>query len=1006
MGSLGISRLLVAGKLRPPSVPERLVSRPRVEGLIAAAIERYSVVFVIATAGAGKTTALVQAATLLDRPLAWVTVGEGDVAPGRLLEYVAAAISRHVPAADDIARLAMAAGVPHPEVAGLLVESAGDSRLLLILDEMDRIVGSSGSLAVVEALLRYAPDGVRVALASRRELPIDVGALQLAGRAGRIDEHDLALNEAEVTQALRLLDVDVDARAVLEATAGWVAGVMFEAWRSGDPDAAAGGLADPLHGYLARNLVGQLSDGEREMLLVTSVLRDVTAERARALGIRDARARLAALRERHLPATWALNPLAMRCHPRFREYLLEQFAEQGPEQVTATQRALGRVLDSEGHAEEAVESFLSAGALEEGAEVADRCIASIVERLDFELAERWLAAFADVRDLGSPGFVVAELGLCISTDDQDRGADLGDRLEAAGERDRLVRASPLIAAMLANCYGARGRAPAEARLLLEAAPASPVVDAVRYTLTLADDCLADADAVPPTWTGGPLDVGVLRAHYHRGELALLAEEPPVVWTLAVEPWRILALQALGQTGRALELFERSHSGKQGSWMAGVELMLDLGRFDEARTLLESAPTSHPPGRLDPFVPRAQILEAKIALREDRDTHTARRSLRRVLTDSRSASMPFLRDHADTWLGLAELLDGSDAEALDRLRRTVSRMTKSGLRLLLPAAAVYLAEAEWRAGEEEAADVAADAALAAAVFQGSNHILLQALTDFPSVVWRRADAEPSADSAWHRLARALRSPDGRRAALAGHGPVRIVEFGDPHLVVGDLEVRPRLSKAMSLLATLAAEHDHRVPRRRAIRDLFESGSDESTVAYLRLAVRAAREVVAPEAHIVLDQDNVRCEPAGALESESAQFEAVLAAAGRLGAAERLEALRQALAIFGRGNYLDGDNSPWASDRRHELVELAEAAMFDASSTAYELGEYREAERLIREGLARNPFRESGWRLLMRVSGATHDGDGVIDAYRGAERALAELGAEPSAATVALLSELRR
>ena len=44
--------------------------------------------------------------------------------------------------------------------------------------------------------------------------------------------------------------------------------------------------------------------------------------------------------------------------------------------------------------------------------------------------------------------------------------------------------------------------------------------------------------------------------------------------------------------------------------------------------------------------------------------------------------------------------------------------------------------------------------------------------------------------------------------------------------------------------------------------------------------------------------------------------------------------------------------------------------------------------------------------MRLSGATHDGDGVIDAFRGAERAMAEIGAEPSGATVALLGELRR
>jgi hypothetical protein len=103
-----------------------------------------------------------------------------------------------------------------------------------------------------------------------------------------------------------MLGVDLDAREVLDATGGWVAGVMFEAWRSSDREAAEGGFADPLLGYLARNMFGQLTDGERELLLVTSVLRDVTADRAGALGIVDAGPRLELLRERHLPATHAL----------------------------------------------------------------------------------------------------------------------------------------------------------------------------------------------------------------------------------------------------------------------------------------------------------------------------------------------------------------------------------------------------------------------------------------------------------------------------------------------------------------------------------------------------------------------------------------------------------------------------------------------------------------------------------------------------------------------------
>ena len=1005
MGLVAAPRMLVAGKLRVPALPGVLVERPRVEGLIAASIERYPAVFVVATAGAGKTTALVRAARLLARPVAWLTVGDGDVAAGRLLEYLGAAISAHVPAVGGLARSALAAGVSHDEVAGLLAEAVGEERLLLVVDEAERLEGSEASLGVIGALLRYASPGMRVALASRRELPLDVAALRLSGRAGTVDERDLAMTEAEAAEALRMLGSDADPRRAIEATGGWVAGVMFEAWRSGGSEAADGGLEDPLHGYLARNIVAQLSAPEYELLMTTSVLREVTAARAGALGVARAPALLVSLRARHLPATWISEPLTMRCHPRFREFLLETFTRQDEGRVAGARRDLGRLMHAEGHDEEAVEAFLAAGAFGEGRALADGCIVAIVERLDFDVAERWLGAFAGVRGPAAPGFVVAELMICSWNDDLERGVELADRLRATGERDGLARSSPMIAALLAKCYGSTGLTPGEARLMLELAGSDAAIDAVRYTLTIADDELADPDAVAPSVTGGPLDVGILRAHYHRGELALLAEEPAIPWEVAVEPWRILALGALGQTGRALERYERASLSGGAAWMAGVELMIDVGRYEQAAELLALAPRQHSPGRFDPLVSRAQILEAKLALRRARDTGRARRYLERVLRDPRASTLPFLREHADTWLGLVDLVDGRDGDALARLRRTVARMVRSGVQLLLPAAAVYLAEAEWRAGEEDRADGAADAALGAADFEGSNHVLLQALADFPAVAWRRADAEPRADSAWHRFARALRAPRGD-VGVAAAGTIELIEFGDPHLLVDGREVRPKLTKALSLLALLAAEPAQEVPRRRAIDDLFDSGGAESTASYLRLAARAAHAAVAPEAEVLLDRDSVRCRPTGSLESESARFDAQLTAADPMAAAERLDALSEALDIYRRGSYLGEDRSPWASDRRTQLADLAERALLEAAAAAYELGRYRQAELLARDGLARNRFRESGWRLLMRVAAATHDGDGVIEAFRGAERALAELGTKPGAATVALLGDLRR
>jgi ATP/maltotriose-dependent transcriptional regulator MalT len=234
-------------------------------------IERYPAVLVNATAGAGKTTAVAQAVPLVERHLAWVTAGDGDVAAGRLLEYLAAAISAHAPSAQALARSALAAGISHHEVAALLAEAVGDVRLVLVVDEAERVAASPDAMAVLDALVSFMPPEMRVVLISRSRLPLDLVAFRLAGRLGIVDERDLALTVSETMQALTMLGADdVDPERALELTEGWITGVMFEAWRAGGSHRNHEGPTDPLHGYLARNVLEHLPADERELLLVTS----------------------------------------------------------------------------------------------------------------------------------------------------------------------------------------------------------------------------------------------------------------------------------------------------------------------------------------------------------------------------------------------------------------------------------------------------------------------------------------------------------------------------------------------------------------------------------------------------------------------------------------------------------------------------------------------------------------------------------------------------------------
>ena len=240
-----------------------------------------------------------------------------DAAPGRLVGYLEAALAARLPRLERVATAALAARVPHTEAAGLLAEAVADDRVLLVLDELERLEESPDAWAVIEALLRYAGDGLRVVLISRRSVPL---APRRPPQLLALSATELAFTPAEAAEALAVTGAgEIDAATALQATGGWVTGVLFEAWRSREHVAGAGGEADPLHGYLSAHILELLAPADRGFLVRTAVLDEVTASRATALGHRDAAARLASLRAEHLPAVWRDDGRVLRPHPRFRE---------------------------------------------------------------------------------------------------------------------------------------------------------------------------------------------------------------------------------------------------------------------------------------------------------------------------------------------------------------------------------------------------------------------------------------------------------------------------------------------------------------------------------------------------------------------------------------------------------------------------------------------------------------------------------------------------------------
>ncbi|WP_326674265.1 BTAD domain-containing putative transcriptional regulator [Streptomyces sp. NBC_01257] len=1036
---------LIRRKIQPPPLPDRAVARPRLTALIDDALRGHQTVQILGTAGSGKTTAVRQYLATAGSRVAWLSLDDTDCASGRLLTYLEAALATAVPEIEGTVASALAAGIPHAEAAGLLSEatdqaapgpegndapaspmngSNGCPGLVLVLDEVERLSDSPAALAVIDGLLRYAPEGLRFLLVSRRAVRLGHAPVPRTVPGAPptvIGEADLALTLAEADQVIAGLpgpSRDVD--QLLRVTRGWVTGVCFLA----EAPAAGDGTwpshdTEPLSAYMSQQLLDGLTEDQRTFLIGTSVLDVVTAQRAEALGFTDAARTLATLRTHQLPAVWEARPPAMRLHLCFRDCLVQQLDEYGDVRARTARLTAAELLGAEGRHEEATEAFLALGdaaALPHAVEA----IEDVIERGDHEVAERWLDQLAYADHAGSSPLTTAELMLAVGREDYRRGVRIADQLHRLGERDAIASRSTRAAAMMAWSYYHACRVD-DLEQMLRLAPPGDDIEAVHYLASLVDS--RDRGRIPPSVVGVPAEGLIARAHYWRGRLDDVLASTDSRWAGVVSgPWRIAALRALGRLEEADLLLratiERGVVTAGLSAVVGVELSAELGQEERARAFLtEGRAIARRNGSLvwDMF---SMLAEAKLELRLCRDPRRAR-----LILDDLEA-LPYARSYQSTGeqldalygfalLGLGTPAD--DAEALLRLRRAVASMDEADRILELCAAAVYLAEAEWRAGDPDAADSAADLALAIAERLSTRHALLGALRAFPGVLSRRLDGLTDADSPWHSLGRTLLttatarpvSAQPREPLPAAEG-APVVEFHDlgPTRLLVDGEVRrPRIAKSYELMGLLLAAPERTVTRTAALDALFDSRSDNSVRAYLRQAVHQLRLVLPDEEAVRLEEGRISLTGACRVTTYTEEFTGLVAAAATAGGDRRLARLTSALAVAAHGPYLPRVTSAWAERRRAELARLALDVSTEAAELAWRLDQPQTAFALAEQALEADPYRESMWRLLMRITGALGQYDEVIHHYRRCGLALEEVSATPSSATRRLLTELR-
>ena len=190
---------------------------------------------VAAPAGCGKTTLLAawREAASTHRPVAWVTLDEGDDDPVVLWAHVLEALRRVCPALTPHAlNLVGGSKVTEKVLPQLVNDLTEQGEIALVLDDFHRLSDGPGRQSLAW-FIEHTPPTCVVLLASRSEPALPLGALRAHGELLELRAADLSFTSDEaaalLNERLELGLVTSDVDELVARTEGWPAGLYLAA---------------------------------------------------------------------------------------------------------------------------------------------------------------------------------------------------------------------------------------------------------------------------------------------------------------------------------------------------------------------------------------------------------------------------------------------------------------------------------------------------------------------------------------------------------------------------------------------------------------------------------------------------------------------------------------------------------------------------------------------------------------------------------------------------------
>ena len=381
---------ILATKLYIPPPRPKIVLRPRlIERLNEGLSSGRKLTLISASAGFGKTTLVSEWVAGCGRPVAWLSLDEGDNDLTRFLTYLVAALQTI--AANIGAGVLGALQSPQPPpiesiLTALLNEiTTIPDNFILVLDDY-HVIDSKPVDNALTFLLEHLPPQMHLVIATREDPHLPLARLRARGQLTELRAADLRFTPAEAAEFLNQvmgLNLSAEDIAALETrTEGWIAGLQLAALSMQGNKDVSGFIREFAgdHRYIVDYLVEEVLQNQpepiRRFLLQTAILDQLNGSLCDAVtGKEEGNARLEALQR----GNFFVIPLDdkrnwYRYHHLFADVLRMHLMAEQPDQVPALHRRASEWYEHNGSTDNAIRHALAAEDFERAATLVELAV--------------------------------------------------------------------------------------------------------------------------------------------------------------------------------------------------------------------------------------------------------------------------------------------------------------------------------------------------------------------------------------------------------------------------------------------------------------------------------------------------------------------------------------------------------------------------------------------------------------------------------------------------------